>query len=138
MGNPLETDGEFGEFGKKSKRLPFQSKGSPGKNTTIGVVATDAGLTKSQARKIAQMAQDGLGRAIRPAHTMFDGDTVFCMATGKKDLPETEGFFTAPHAPAVNDIGNAAADCLSRAIIHGVFAAHSMAGMTAFCDLEDL
>jgi len=134
----LETDGEFGDLGKKSKRLPPQSGGSPAVNTTIGVVATDAGLTKSQARKIAQMAQDGLGRAIRPAHTMFDGDTVFCLGTGKKDLPETEGFFVAPHAQVINEIGNAAADCMSRAIIRGMFAAHSMAGMTAFCDLEDL
>jgi len=133
-----EIDGEFGDLGKKSKRLPPQSGGAPAVNTTIGVVATDAGITKNQARKIAQMAQDGLGRAIRPAHTMFDGDTVFCMGTGKKNLPETEGFFAAPQAQAINEIGNAAADCMARAIIHGVFAAHSMAGMAAFCDLEDL
>jgi len=134
----LERDGEFGDLGRKPKRLPPQSGGSPAVNTTIGVVATDAGLTKSQARKIAQMAQDGLGRAIRPAHTMFDGDTVFCLGTGKKDLPKAEGFFAAPHAQVINEIGNAAADCMSRAIIRGMFAAHSMAGMTAFCDLEDL
>jgi L-aminopeptidase/D-esterase-like protein len=133
-----ETDGEFGDQGKQPKRLPPQSGGAPGVNTTIGVVATDAGITKSQARKIAQMAQDGLGRAIRPAHTMFDGDTVFCLGTGKKDLPEADGFFAAPHAQVINEIGNAAAECMSRAIIHGVFAAHTMAGMTAFCDLEDL
>ena len=134
----LETDAEFGDLGKKAKKLPRPADNFPAANTTIGIVATDAGLTKPQARKIAQMAQDGLARAIRPAHTMFDGDTIFCMATGAKDLPENEGFFRAARAQSVNDIGNAAADCMSRAIIRGVLSARSMAGMTAFCDLEDL
>jgi len=134
----VETDAEFGDLGKRAKKLPPPWNGSPGANTTIGIVATDARLTKPQARKIAQMAQDGLARAIRPAHTMFDGDTVFCVATGKKELPDTEGFFAAARAQAINDIGNAAADCMSRAIIRGVLTAQSMAGMTAFCDLPDL
>ncbi len=53
-------------------------------NTVIGVVATNATLTKAQATKVAQMAQDGLARAIRPVHTMFDGDTVFALGTGEK------------------------------------------------------
>lgn len=51
-------------------------------NTTLAVVATDAALTKAQARKVAQMAHDGLARAIRPVHTMFDGDTIFALSTG--------------------------------------------------------
>ncbi len=51
--------------------------------TVIGVVATNARLTKEQVNKVAQMGQDGLARAIRPAHTMFDGDTLFALATGK-------------------------------------------------------
>ena len=133
----LETGGEFGALAQKAKKPPPPPGGSPGANTTIGVVATDARLTKPQARKIAQMAQDGLARAIRPAHTMFDGDTIFCLATGKRALPDTDGFFAAPQAQAINQIGHAAADCMSRAIICGVLTAHSMAGMTAFCDLED-
>jgi L-aminopeptidase/D-esterase-like protein len=133
-----EINGEFGKTGKQAKVLPTQPDGQPGRNTTIGIVATDGRLTKSQAQKIAQMSQDGLARAIRPAHTMFDGDTIFCMATGKKDLPKTGGFFADSRAQAINDIGNAAADCMARAIIRGVLDAHSMAGMTAFCDLEDL
>ena len=54
-----------------------------GQNTTIGVVATNARLTKVQATKVAQMAQDGLARAIYPAHTMGDGDVVFALATGR-------------------------------------------------------
>jgi len=53
-----------------------------GESTTIGVVATDAVLTKAQARRIAQVSHDGLARAIDPAHTMFDGDTMFALATG--------------------------------------------------------
>jgi len=59
----------------------------PGANTTIGVVATDAKLTKEQVNRIATVAQDGIARAVRPAHTMYDGDTIFCIATGKVVAP---------------------------------------------------
>lgn len=131
----LEIKGEFGDQGQRAVRLPAPPEAAPAKNTTIGIVATDAALTKAQAKKIAQMAQDGLARAIRPAHTMFDGDTIFCLGTGKKPLPEAEGFFSAPYAPAINEIGRAAADCVSRAIIHALLHARSLAGMTAFRDL---
>jgi L-aminopeptidase/D-esterase-like protein len=58
-----------------------------GMATTIGVIATDAQLTKAQAQKLAQQAHDGLARAIDPIHTMWDGDTIFCLATGKSGLP---------------------------------------------------
>ena len=65
-------------------------------NTVIGVVATNASLTKAEATKVAQMAQDGVARAIRPAHTMLDGDTTFALATGeKKNDPSTVGAFAA-------------------------------------------
>jgi L-aminopeptidase/D-esterase-like protein len=134
----LEVDGEFGHQGKRAVKLPQPPEENPNANTTIGLVATDAVLTKTQAKKMAQMAHDGMARAIRPSHTMFDGDTVFCLATGKYEMPETPGIFIAPRAQCLNDIGHAAADCLSRAIIHAIFKAHSIAGMTAFCDLEDL
>lgn len=88
----LELNGEFGPL-----KVPFaQGAGTgeqlalaasePVKNTTIAVVATNVKLTKAQAKKIAEMAQDGLARAIRPAHTMFDGDTVFALGTGLLDL----------------------------------------------------
>ncbi|MBC5765944.1 P1 family peptidase [Ramlibacter albus] len=59
----------------------------PGSNTTIGVVATDAVLTKPQASRLATVGHDGLARAINPAHTMFDGDTLFALATGKAGKP---------------------------------------------------
>ena len=133
----LELDNEFGSQGQRTVKLPPKPEILPTGNTTIGLVATDAVLTKQQAQKIAQMAHDGMARAIRPAHTMFDGDMIFCLATGKKMLPEVPGFFVAPYAQAVNDLGHAAADCMARAIIHGILNARSMAGMTAFCDLED-
>ena len=134
----MEIDGEFGKQAGRAVRLPSASGTGPGRNTTIGLVATDATLNKSQALKIAQMAHDGLARAIRPAHTMFDGDTLFCLATGEKKLPEIPGFFVAPQAQSITDLGHAAADCMGRAIIGGITSARSLAGMTAFCELEDL
>jgi L-aminopeptidase/D-esterase-like protein len=133
----LERNGEFGHEGMRTVRLPPTSEATPFKNTTIGLVATDGALTKGRAMKVAQMAHDGMARAIRPSHTMFDGDAIFCLATGKKELPKTPGFFDAPEAQAINELGHAAADCMSRAIISGILAARSMAGMTAFVDLED-
>jgi len=131
----LEWAGEFGEAGRRGVRPPTQLTGGPACNTTIGVVATDAALTKAQALKVAQMAHDGLARAIRPAHTMFDGDTVFCLATGRCPLPETPGFFEGRYAQSINAIGHAAADCTARAIIHAVLSARSLAGMSAMADL---
>ena len=134
----LEVDGEFGDRGKRAVRLPAPPPPEPVKNTTIGVIATDASLSAAQAQKVAQMAHDGMARAIRPAHTMFDGDTIFCLATGKKQLPAHHGFFLDPRALFLNELGDAAANCMSRAIIHAILNAGSLAGMTAFCDLENL
>ncbi len=134
----LELNGEFGPPATTAKVLPpWPPQAEPAKNTTIGVVATDATLTKAQCKKVAQMAQDGLARAIRPAHTMFDGDTIFTLATGKRPLPSSPGFFGPPGATAVSEIGRAAADCLSRAIIRAALAAGSLGGWLAFRDLAD-
>ena len=85
-----------------------------GANTTIAVVATDAILTKAQATRLAVMAQDGLARAILPAHAPQDGDTVFAAATGRRALD------TDPNALA--RLGHAAACCLARAIARAVWA----------------
>jgi len=133
----LELEDEFGLKGRRRASLPPVGCQGPAVNTTIGVVATDAVLEKSETQKVAQMAQDGLARAIRPAHTMFDGDTIFCLATGRKTLPQSPGFFVAPQAQALNELGHAAAECVGRAIIHGILDAHSMGGMTAFADLQE-
>lgn len=134
----LEVGGEFGEQGKRSVIMPMPPNAEVSRNTTIGIVATDAIMTKAQAQKIAQMAHDGMARAIRPAHTMFDGDTIFCMATNKKELPDTPGFFAAPKAMALIEVGRAAADCMARAIIRAVLEAASLRNMIAFKDLDDL
>ena len=83
-------------------------------NTTLAVVATDAPLTKAGCGGLASAAHDGLARALRPAHTITDGDTVFALSTGD-GAPLTGGAQRAVQA--------AAADCLSRAIAHGVLAA---------------
>jgi L-aminopeptidase/D-esterase-like protein len=131
----LEVDGEFGPLAQRGVKLPAPPSSAAGQNTTIGVVATDAVLTKVQACKIAQMAHDGMARAIRPAHTMFDGDTVFCLATGVRPLPVVSGFFASSDAEAINTLGHAGADCLARAIIHAILAADSCGAMTAFRDL---
>jgi len=96
--------------------------------TTIAVVATNARLTKAQANKMAQMADDGLARAIRPAHGIGDGDTVFALATG-----------TVTAAPNITQIGGAAADALSRAIIRALLAADGIhtgtCNVSSYCEL---
>ena len=90
-----------------------------GANTTIAIVATDAPLTKPGCRRLAIMAQDGLARAIRPAHTPFDGDTVFALSTG-------QGAAIEPDRQA--RLGSAAADCLARAIMRALIAADPFGG----------
>ena len=133
-----ELGHEFGLDAAQAKVLPpWPPQAEAAKNTTIGVVATDAALSKAQCKKMAQMAQDGLARAIRPAHTMFDGDTIFALATGGRPLPSSPGFFGPPEATAVSEIGRAAADCLSRAIIRAILAAESLGGWPAFRDLAN-
>jgi L-aminopeptidase/D-esterase-like protein len=93
---------------------------APGTNTTIGVVATNARLTKEQTNKLAQMAQDGLAMAIRPAHGMGDGDVVFALATGQR-APKTR--------PDVTALGALAAHAMARAIVRGVRQAESLGGV---------
>src|SRR4051794_39750071 len=64
-----------------------ESRLVPGANTTLAAVLTDAKLTKAQANRVATVAHDGIARAVRPAHTMYDGDTIFCLATGAVAAP---------------------------------------------------
>ena len=134
----VEIDDEFKGQTKRRVQLPPMDIAAPATNTTIGIVATDAILTKVQATKIAQMAHDGLARAIRPSHTMFDGDTIFCLATGHKDLPLGTDTYPGRQVQFINDIGHAAAECMARAIIHGVLSAKTMGSFLAFRDLKDL
>ena len=85
-------------------------------NTVIGVIATNARLTKAQATKVAQMAQDGLARVIRPAHTMFDGDTIFTLATGERKAD-------------VSLVGAFAAEVMAEAILRAVRMAAPAGGL---------
>ncbi|MEQ8434670.1 MAG: P1 family peptidase [Oceanicaulis sp.] len=84
--------------------------------TTLAVVATDAALTRDEARRFAVMAQDGLARAIRPVHAPVDGDVVFALSAGDKPLPE-------PRAISLSVLGALGADSLSRAVARGVHTA---------------
>lgn len=92
-------------------------------NTVIGVVATNAKLTKAHTNRLAQMAQNGVVRTIRPAHTMHDGDTIFVLATGAKKAD-------------VNIVGAFAAQVVSQAILNAVNSATSLAGIPALKDLD--
>jgi L-aminopeptidase/D-esterase-like protein len=89
-----------------------------GTNTTLGVIATDAVLTKVQAQRLAAVAHDGLARAINPVHTMSDGDTLFALATGRVPL---EG-----DAPGMTVLGTMAAEVVARATLRAVLAARSV------------
>ncbi|SRR5713101_614880 len=101
---------------------------NPFGNTTIAVVATNASLTKAQVNKVAQMAHDGIAQAIRPAHTMFDGDTIFALALGPQSQTMTN---SALAASQVSMIGAAAAITLARAIVKAVRHATELHGVPA-------
>lgn len=88
---------------------------NPGANTTLAVIAVSAALTAAECKRLAMMAQDGLSRAVRPAHTPFDGDTVFAVAEGV-ELPRPG----IERAIQLARLGSAAADCLARAIARAV------------------
>ena len=116
---PFEQGKEYGGRGFPAA-LPAGAiepltKASPQASTTLAVVATDAALSKAQAKRMAVMAQTGLARAIYPVHTPLDGDVVFAAATGHKPLADPLLGLTA--------LGTAAANCLARAVARGVCAA---------------
>lgn len=106
-------------------------------NTTIAVVATDAVLSPAGCRRVAVAAHDGLARTLRPCHTPYDGDTVFALATGAVEVPpnpETPASMS-PEVPLITAIGAAAADVLARAVLVGVLAAESVAGIPTYADM---
>ena len=106
-------------------------------NTTIAVVATDAVLSPAGCRRVAVAAHDGLARSIRPCHTPLDGDTVFTLATGAVEVPAdpTTPASISPEVPLITAVGAAAADCLARAVLVGVLAAESVAGIPSYRDM---
>ncbi|MFD9905182.1 P1 family peptidase, partial [Streptomyces sp. NPDC059063] len=93
--------------------------GGPPLNTTLAVVATDAELTKAQAQKLAGTSHDGMARAVRPVHLLHDGDTVFALATGERQLDGASPL-------ALNEILAAGADLVTRAIVRALLAAESV------------
>ncbi|MCF8146528.1 MAG: P1 family peptidase [Deltaproteobacteria bacterium] len=93
-----------------------------GGNTTIGSVVTNARLTKPEAKKVASMAHNGYGRTLRPAHSMFDGDTIFALATGRVDAD-------------VSVVGMLAARVVEQAVVRAVKKATSLCGLKAYSDI---
>jgi len=122
---PFEVDGEYGGRGLPSSFTPdmlaARLKGGPAanatENTTIAVVATDATLTKVQAKRLAMIAQTGMARAIYPVHAPLDGDAVFAAATCEKPIDPVYG---------LTELGMIAANVLARAIARAVFMATAL------------
>jgi L-aminopeptidase/D-esterase-like protein len=127
---PFELAQEFGGGGPPRQamdvsdpapdesRLLALGRLQTGANTTLGVVACNSDLTTVECRRVAMMAQDGIARAVRPAHTPFDGDTVFAVASGALPFQWSGNVERSAH---VARIGSAAADCLARAIARSVY-----------------
>ncbi|WP_417525136.1 P1 family peptidase [Marinovum sp.] len=132
---PFEIGNEFGQRGPDPAPKPVDLSHSrklaalsPGANTTIAIVATDAVLTKAQAQRMATAAHDGIARAIVPAHSPMDGDLVFAAATGAVEMTATDW--------QMIEICHAAATCLSRAIARAVFLATPAPGDLMPCWAE--
>ncbi len=131
----LEQGNEFGGLAPPQHKLGLHvahdrsdpARADPRGNTTIAVVATNARLSKAQAERLAVMAQDGIARAIRPAHTPQDGDTVFAIATGTHAL--------GGDALAMGELGTLAADCLARAVARGVYHAATLGSARSWRDV---
>ena len=121
---PFEINGEFGGRGSPSSTTPdmltARLKGAapaPIESTTLVAVVTDAALTKSQAKRLAIIAQTGFARAIYPAHAPLDGDIVFAAATGEKPIDPLIG---------LTELGMVAANTVARAIARGVYEATAL------------
>jgi L-aminopeptidase/D-esterase-like protein len=129
-GRPFGVEAALaGEFGLDVPGVPVHYEGAArGRlNTTIGVIAVDAPLDKAQCRRLAGAAQDGLARALRPAHSMFDGDTVFALATGAGSGPVP--------ADELDRMCAAGAEVFTRSVVHGLLAAREIPGFPAYRDL---
>lgn len=146
---PFELAGEFALRLPRRGPLPWPSQPDPAEsgttgagrptNTVLAVLATDAVLTKTECHRLAAVAHDGLARALHPVHTMFDGDTVFALATEVHDLAagptRPAGWGETDRAAAVDAISSAGADVVSRAIGHALLTARSVAGIPAYGDI---
>ena len=124
---PLEHGREFGGMRPDQSDLAqdfeFSLEPGVGANTTISVVATNARFTVAQLQRVAIMAHDGIARAVRPAHTPFDGDTVFAVSTGTGELGTSA---------LLAEVGMMAGDCLARAIARGVYEADTLGDFRSY------
>ena len=120
---PFEENAEFGGIGLPPTMPPgalsFRTKASVRASTTLVAVATDAVLTRGQAKRLAIMAQTGLARSIYPVHTALDGDVVFAVATARKPLADA--------LLSLSELGSAAANAVTRAVARAVFSASQTA-----------
>ncbi len=155
-GLPAELHGEFSHYGLNDRdengrvrplerkvaeqmaslnlsgtKFPRPEESTTGLNTTIGVVATDAPLSKAQCQRLAMCAHDGLARAIRPAHMPFDGDTIFALSTA---TGETAGV----NDVALTMLSAVAAQCVERAIVHSILGAESVGEVPSWRDVAGM
>ncbi|MDD9921945.1 MAG: P1 family peptidase [Boseongicola sp.] len=116
---PWEDGAEFGALGVAT--IPAgapRTKLGDGGNTTLGIVATDAKLSKAEATRLAIAAHDGFARSLVPSHTPMDGDIIFAVSTGKRDIADSEKLL----------LGHWAAVAIARSVARGVYAAHPAPG----------
>ncbi len=121
IGDELGGQGASAGEGAAVQPIPDDAKGGgsrPGTNTTIGIIATSAKLTSAECKRIAMMAHDGFARAIRPVHTLSDGDTIFCISGGTVEIPDDQR-----RSRKLSEIGAAAADVMAMSIARGVYEA---------------
>jgi D-aminopeptidase len=131
---PFEQNKEFGGRGWPSafpaNSLTLRSKGGSRQSTTLAVIATDAKLTKAQAKRLAVMAQTGMARAIYPVHTPLDGDILFAAAVGQKPLPDG--------VLSLTELGLVAANVLARAIARGIYEASALPFHNSLLSWKDM
>ncbi len=113
----VPSDADLAASRSLAQGWPGPAEARPGLATTIGVIATDVSLTKAQCQKMAGIGHDGYARALKPVHTLFDGDTLFALSTGQRPAPDPFG---------QTMLMEAAADCVARAIVHALLAAESV------------
>jgi len=119
----IDENNKFLDIYNLMKKRMFRA--NPGENTTLSVVATNARLTKEWANKVAQVANDGFARTIKPVHSLFDGDTVFCISTGNVEVD----FFD------ISLISQVAAEAIEKSIINAVKHAQKIDGHLTYSDL---
>ncbi|PPR79972.1 MAG: putative aminopeptidase [Alphaproteobacteria bacterium MarineAlpha2_Bin1] len=126
----VEISDEFGGFGTakiSNTKIDYDLASALGGNTTISVVATNVVLNKPEALRLAIMCQDGIGKAIRPAHTPYDGDVVFVVSTGLLKVNEQP-------EKLLSRLGTLASDCVSRSIARGVYFAKTLNNYKSYKD----